>query len=121
MHNCIVGIYAFYLQQSEFSNVSSNCLSEPMQSRIDCICLAFLHCAFSNVASKHLDQSTHNHTGCICLTFLHCAFSNVASNRLPEKLHSCIDCSHPEIVSESFKTKPNLKPVSTTELIQAIV
>ena len=29
-----------------FSNESSNCLQERMHSYIDCICLAFLHCAF---------------------------------------------------------------------------
>ena len=79
----------------EFSNVSSNCLPERMQSPIDCICMTFLHkivfCVFSALGSERvslhwlhlfyfsplcfsnvfsgLSEMMQRHTACICLTF----------------------------------------------------
>ena len=60
----------FTFQHCVFSNVSSNCLPERMQTHTGNICLPFLHCVFSNGLSKHVHKQIHNHTGCICLTFL---------------------------------------------------
>ena len=79
-----------------FSDVSSNCLPEHVQSYIGSIFFfTFLHCGFSNVSSKSLDLKWQSHIGCICLTFLHCAFSNVSSKSLDLKRqsHICFDFS----------------------------
>ena len=56
-----------------------NGLPKRMQSRIGCICLAFLLSACSNASSKRLHKKLHNHIDCICLTYLHCVFANVSS------------------------------------------
>ena len=63
-----------------------------LSSCIECICMAFLHCAFSSVSSKRLHKRMQSHIGCICLIFLHCEFSNGSSNDQPEKRHSHIGC-----------------------------
>ena len=39
---------------------------------------------FSTVRFKLCTQRTQSHIDCICLAFLHCAFGNVISNALPE-------------------------------------
>ena len=75
-----------------FSNVSSNCMPQKMQSHIGCIYLTFLQCAFSNVFSNCPHLRTHSHIGCICSTFLHYVFSNVSSKCLIQKRHSRIGC-----------------------------
>ena len=64
-----------------------------MQSCIDCICLAFLHCVFSNEPSNCLHKRMHSCIGCICLTFLHCVFSNVPSKHLHMRMHNHTCCS----------------------------
>ena len=86
-------------------------MSVRMQSRIGCICLAFLHCEFSNVESRSLDQSRQSHIDCNSLTFFHCAFSNVSSNRLLQKRHSRISCIcltflHCEFLNVSSNSMP---------------
>ena len=87
-----------------FSNVSSNCLSKRMHSRIGCICFDFsLLYVFkwilkwfapdiSNVSSNYIPQKRHIHIGCSEL-FIHCGILCVSSNRLHEKIHSHIDCN----------------------------
>ena len=40
----VCGHICFTFLHCVFSNASSNCLSEKMHTRIDCICLVFLHC-----------------------------------------------------------------------------
>ena len=94
LRGCIVTLVAFVwlFFHCVFSNVSSNGLSERIQSHIGCICMALLHCVFSNVSSNRLHERMHSHIGCICLTFLHCAFSNVSSNCLPEKIQNHTVC-----------------------------
>ena len=57
-----------------------------LQSRIDCICFAFLHCVSSNEPEKK-----HSHIDCICLAFLHyctSVFSNASSNFMPVGIQS---------------------------------
>ena len=39
-----------------------------IQSHINCIWLAFLHCVFSNGPSKRQKKKIYNHTDCICVT-----------------------------------------------------
>ena len=58
-----------------------------MQSRIDCICLTFLHCVFSHVSSNRLSDRMQCHTGNICMIFFLCVFSNVSLICLPEGMH----------------------------------
>ena len=70
--------FACYCLHCVFSDVSSNCLPERMQSHIGCIYLTCLHCVFSNVSSNRLPHRMQSHIDCICLAFLHCAFSNVS-------------------------------------------
>ena len=89
----------------EFSNVSSNCLPQRMQSPIDCICMTFLHkivfCVFSALGSEQvslhwlhlfyfsplcfsnvfsgLSEMMQSHIGCMCWTF-----STVRYQMLPQ-------------------------------------
>ena len=63
-----------------------------MQSRIGCICLAFLHYVFSNESSNCLHQKMHSHICYIFLIFLHCAVSNVSSDHLSARMQNHIGC-----------------------------
>ena len=79
--------------QCAFSNESSNCGPQQMQSHICCICLALPgFCAFSNVSSNWMVEMQQSHTGCICMTFRHCVFTNESSNCLLEWMQSQIGC-----------------------------
>ena len=91
MRNSRIGYICLISPHYVISNVSSNRLSEWMQSHSGCICLTFLHCAFSNVSSNRLSERMHSRTCFIYSTFLHCGFSNVSSNCLPQKRNSRID------------------------------
>ena len=91
MQSHIGCIYLIFLHCA-FSNVSSNCLPERRQSHIGCICSTFPHCVFSYDPSKGLHNTKQSYIGCLCLTFLHCAFSNVFSNGLYVKMNSHIGC-----------------------------
>ena len=59
-----------------FSNVSSNCLHQRMQSYIGCISFTFLHCGFLNVSSNYQPERRFSHINCICLAFPHYVLSN---------------------------------------------
>ena len=81
-----------------FSDVTSNCLPEQIESCIGCICLTFLHCALSNVSSKSLDLKRQSH---ICFDFsllsvIKCFLKELGSkqalNCLPEQMQSHIGC-----------------------------
>ena len=77
---CICLIFLHYV----FSNVSTNCLGQRMQSHAGCTCLAFLHCVFSNVSSNCLNERMQNHIGYICLTSPRCVFSYGTSENLDQ-------------------------------------
>ena len=47
---------------------------------------------FSNVSSNGMTERMQSHTSCICSTFLHCTFSKVSSNCLPERRQIRIGC-----------------------------
>ena len=65
---CHIGLTFF---QCVFSNVSSNSMPVRMQSRIDCICFTFLHCAFLMCPQiACLRRGIVTCTDYIC--FLHC-------------------------------------------------
>ena len=102
-----------------FSTVSSNCLPEQMQSRIDCICIPFSRVSFQmcpqnacpnscivalvaftlfllseflNVSLNYLPEQSQSRIGCICMFFLLSEFSDVSSNCLLDQMHSHIGC-----------------------------
>ena len=47
---------------------------------------------FSNVSSNGMTERMQSHTSCSSLTFPHCTFSKVSSNCLPERMHIRIGC-----------------------------
>ena len=56
--------------QNEFSNASSNCLYEQMQSFIGYIYAIFPQCEFSYGSSSRLKLHVQSHIVCICTIFL---------------------------------------------------
>ena len=87
----------FWLFSTVFSNDSSNCLPERMQSHTVCICWTIpehlepflnLSCGLSHVSSNWMHHSMYSHTGCIYFAFLCCGLPNVSSDGLPVRKQS---------------------------------
>ena len=136
-------LYAFL--QSEFSNVSSNCLPVQMQSRIGCICMLFqmspqivcpTRCkvefiafvCFSQVtfqmclpvSSDCLPEQMQSRIYCICMLFSS-DYSNVSPNCLPVQMHSSIGCICAFFLqSEFLNVSSNCLPVQMHSSIDCI-
>ena len=85
-------IFAWPMDNCEFSYVASNGLPQQMHSRIDCICVVFLQSEFLYVASNYLPELMRSHIGCNRTFFLQSVFSNVFPNARHEHLQSHISC-----------------------------
>ena len=68
-----------------FSNGSSCCLSEQMQSHKGCICSISLPNDVLSVSSNWLHRQTQSYICCNSLIFLYSESSNVSSDDLPEQ------------------------------------
>ena len=112
-----------------FFNVSSNGMTERMQSHTSCSSSTFPHCTFSKVSSNCLPERMHIRIGCIfgfsplclfkCLVklfawkdarshrlhflaFLQCVFSNVFSNGMTGRMQSHTSCICPIFLHCTF-------------------
>ena len=56
--------------------VAKNCQKLLKDAKVvkRCIGLTFLHCVFSNASSNCLHEKMQSHIGCICMTDIHCVF-----------------------------------------------
>ena len=85
MQSHIVCICMIFFQ-NDFSNVSSNCLYEQIQSCIGYIYMIFPKSEFSYGSSSLLKLQMKSHIVYICMI----EFSNASSNCLYEQMQSCI-------------------------------
>ena len=83
-------LYCSFSPLCFFSDVSSSCQPDRMQSYTGCIYFSFPRHVFLNVLLNSQPERFHNLTGCIYfLPFLHRVFSSVSSKCLPAKMRGC--------------------------------